>query len=168
MNVKIVQKAELQTPGSIPVWKRPSLTPSVTKGLDWPSQTPPSQALWSQKSFTVIVARGVETVERAWKRTRRRRAPTTGQGERGSAHTRGAMRQNGPAAAGLGQQRGRQQKVRHARAACARTNAKGADARSAGARASASTSAKGADARSAGVPAPAPKEPMQGALPRGG
>jgi hypothetical protein len=37
-----------------------------------------------------------------------------------------------------------------------------------GVRASASTSAKGADARSAGVPAPAPKEPMQGALPRGG
>ena len=45
-------------------------------------------------------------------------------------HTRVAVRPNGPAASG--QQRGRQQKVRHARAAFARTNAKGAHARSAG------------------------------------
>ena len=43
-----------------------------------------------------------------------------------------------------------QQKVRHARAACARTSAKGADAKSAQGRASASTNAEGANARSAG------------------
>jgi len=138
--------AKLRRPKAIASFKRVNYRPLITT-IELSSRF--YHTLWGTDAGDR--RRPILNVERdEWLCLWRRRAPTPGPSERRAAHTWGAMRQNRPAAAGLGQQRGRQQKVRHARAACARTNAKGADARSAGARASASTSAKGADARSAG------------------
>ena len=61
-------RAAARAAGVIQIYSRPeyswklsirndSLTPSVTKGLAWPSQTPPSQApgLWSREGFVNMI-----------------------------------------------------------------------------------------------------------------
>ena len=71
-----------------------SLTPSVTKGLDWPS-TPPSQALWSQE--------GVYSDHESRSRThtnRLKRSALKPLNDHGSAHGGGGLRQRRDQASG--------------------------------------------------------------------
>ena len=104
----------------------------------------------------LAVTVGTELVAE-WRRTRRRAAAQGASAAR-AARPEQVVRPSGHGSAGPELQQRAPREVttgRRSEAACARTSAEGANARSAGARASASTSARGANARSAGARASA-------------